>query len=55
MMDILDAKVVHIVCILILYVMVMTTVQMEVMKKTVVCYNGLDIIHITRITLLQWL
>ena len=36
MMDILDAKVVDIVFILMLYVMGITTVQMVVMKKIVV-------------------
>ena len=37
MMDMLDAKVVDHVFILVMYVMGITTVQMAVMKKIVVC------------------
>ena len=53
MMDLLDAKVVDVVFFLNMYVMGISAVQMEVMKKTVVSYNSVHII--TRITLLQQL
>ena len=51
MMDLLDAKVVDVVFFLNMYVMGMTTVQMEVMKKTVVSYNSVHIIYMRRIAL----
>ena len=46
-MVILDVKMLEFVFILVEYVMGMTTAVMVVMKKTVVCCNGLHKIHIT--------